>query len=1097
MTMLRTLLLLCLSLSLSLPLHARDELPDTEALESQLDDLNSREALTQRQTTDKQALEKALSFAAELDRNEESLAALNKRLREAPAERNRLQQRLNNLTAPDMAALEAQYLSMPVTELVSALNSTLKEMEQQQNSLAEVTSELISFQTLPERAQTILARDLSRAEQVRQQLSSSDMRNGDLSSAEQAALTLELAALESRMELSRRELWSADGLQALSEIRQRLLQQENTFTEQRLSLLQDEINRKRQARTEQMIAEALGELPDDLSDSPALQGAIEVNRELADQLLALTGSTNQLIRDNVRIETSLDRSRQTLRNLNEQIELLQGSLLLSRIIYSQQSALKQIEFVEGLEQLISELRLQQFRLREQYESLRDPVALASKLIADKNLEASTTVVDGLSRIFTIRRDLITQLDNEISRQMKLAISVQLNQQQLEAIHRTLRNTVREQSFWMPSNRAVSQEWLLTLPAMLTEQVRHLPLRQVAEELLGALVADVWLITPFVIAAALLAMRRRSIKAALISLEEGIGRVRQDSQKHTPLALLYSTLLDAPVPLLLIGMALVFHGAEGTYQQVTAITLLRMAAVWLVFALSHRLLASGGIGERHFGWTRENLVPARRHILAIGAVIVVLLPVTSIGEHWPERIAEDHLGLLILTLTNLGLAVLLYRLAMAWPFSARGDLLRRILAYGFASLPLLLMALALSGYYYTAIKVAGRLLDSFYLLMFWVVLQATAIRGLSVAARRLAFSRALAKRAARLEAKETGDAEGGDAIEEPKLDVEQINQQSLRLIRIGLFAAFGTVLYLVWSDLLGTFGYMDNVVLWESVSGSGDSLQVARTSLGDLVSALMIILIATLLIRNLPGLLEVLILSRLALAPGSSYTITTLLKYGIFSIALVTFFNALGFEWSKLQWLVAALGVGLGFGLQEIFANFVSGLIILFERPIRIGDTITIGNLSGTVSKIRIRATTIIDFDRKEIIVPNKTFVTDQLVNWSLTDPVTRITIKVGFAYGSDLEKARLVLTQAAKENPRVMADPEPQVLFMAFGASTLDHELRVHVKELTDRLRATDELNRRVDELCKEHDLEIAFNQLDVHLINNNGDSACISSEKK
>jgi len=1096
MTMLRTLLL-CLSVSLSLPLHASDELPDTAALESQLEELNSREALTQRQATDKQALEKALGFVTELDRNEDSLVALNQRLREAPAERRRLQQRLDTLTAPDMAALEAQYQNQPIAELASELNSTLKEMEQQQNALAEVTSELISFQTLPERAQTILARDLNRAEQVRQQLARSDMRSSHLSSAEQAALTLELAALESRMELKRRELWSADNLQALSEIRQRLLERENVFIEQRLALLQDEINRKRRERTEQMIAEALGELPENVSDSPALRSALETNRALADQLLDLTESTNQLIRDNVRIETSLDRSRQTLRNLNEQIEVLQGSLLLSRIIYGQQAALKQIEFVEGLEQQISGLRLQQFRLREQYESLRDPVAQANKLIAEKDLESSPGVVDSLSQIFSIRRDLISQLDNEVSRQMKLAISVQLNQQQLQAIHRTLRSTVREQSFWMPSNRAISLEGVLALPALLAEQIANLPFAPVAEELAGALLADVWLITPFVIVAALLAMRRRSIKTALVKLEEGIGRVRQDSQKHTPLALLYSTLLDAPVPLLLIGMALVFHGAEGTYQQVTAITLMRMAAVWLVFALSHRLLASGGIGERHFGWPRENLLPARRHILAIGAVIVLLLPVTSIGEHWPERIAEDHLGLLTLALTNLCLAVLLYRLAMAWPFSARGDLLRRVLAYGFASLPLLLMALALSGYYYTAVKVAGRLLDSFYLLMFWVVLQATAIRGLSVAARRLAFNRALAKRAARQEAKETGDAEGGEAIEEPKLDVEQINQQSLRLIRIGLFAAFGMVLYLVWSDLLGTFGYMDNLVLWESVSGSGDSLQVARTSLGDLISALIIILVATLLIRNLPGLLEVLILSRLTLAPGSSYTITTLLKYVIFSIALVAFLGSLGFEWSKLQWLVAALGVGLGFGLQEIFANFVSGLIVLFERPIRIGDTITIGNLSGTVSKIRIRATTIIDFDRKEIIVPNKTFVTDQLVNWSLTDPVTRITIKVGFAYGSDLEKARLVLTQAGKGNPRVMADPEPQVLFMAFGASTLDHELRVHVKDLADRLRVTDELNRRVDQLCKEHDLVIAFNQLDVHLINNNGDSTCISSEKK
>jgi potassium-dependent mechanosensitive channel len=1089
------LLLLCLPLSLL----AETGLPDVAALEKQLSELSSRETLTQNQSRDKQALEDALRHAAELSRSQQALDSLNRRLKQVGNERSKVEQALNSFRPADAARLQEHYVALPISELVGELNATLKALEQQQNDMARVSSELITFQTLPERSQTILARDLGRSEQIRQQLARNEMREGTLSAAERDALTLELAALGGRMELSRRELWSTDSLQVLAESRQHLLVREIADGEQRLALLQDEINRKRRARTEQMIAEALGNLPENLGNSALFRDALAINRRLADQLLTLTESTNQLIRDNVRIETSLDRSRQTLRNLNEQIELLQGSVLLSRIIYSQQAALQNIEFVDGLEQRIAELRLQQFRLREQNENLRDPSSYAATLLADQADSVSEDVRDGLIRIATIRRDLIAQLDNEIGRQLNLAINVQLNQQQLEAIHRTLRNTVREQSFWMPSNRPIGRDTLLSLPVTLAQQLAALPVQDISSELITALVDDIWVITPFVLVSALLYLRRRHIKTALAAIEEGIGRVRQDSQKHTPLALLYSLLLDIPVPLLLSGMALVFYGAEGSYQHVTAITLLRVAAVWLVFSLCHRLLAAQGIGQRHFGWPEENLLLLRRRILAIGALIMLLLPVTSIGEQWPERLAEDYLGLVILAGANLCLAILLYRLTMAWPFSARGDLLRRMMAYGFASLPLVLMGMALAGYYYTSIKVAGRLLDSFYLLMLWMLLQAMAVRGLSVAARRLAFSRALAKRAARLEAKERegGGVEGGEAIEEPQLDVEQINQQSLRLIRIGLLAAFGTVFYLVWSDLLGTFGYMDNLVLWESVSGAGDTLQVARTSLGDLVGALIIIVIAFLLIRNLPGLLEVLILSRLSLAAGSSYTITTLLKYIIFSVALVSSLSALGFEWNKLQWLVAALGVGLGFGLQEIFANFVSGLIVLFERPIRIGDTITIGNLSGTVSKIRIRATTIVDFDRKEIIVPNKTFVTDQLVNWSLTDPVTRITIKVGFAYGSDLDSARRVLMQAAKENPRVMDDPEAQVLFLAFGASTLDHELRVHVKELSDRLRATDELNRRIDALCKENDLVIAFNQLDVHLYNTNGDRACISSEQK
>jgi potassium-dependent mechanosensitive channel len=1087
-----------------LPLLASANPPANIAeLERQLSELNSRSSLTQNQSRDQQALESALRFAADQHRHKQALEALDKRLSQAARERSAIESAMARRTPPDIVALEAEFASLEIRELARRMNQTLGQLEEHQNALADSSSELINLQTLPERAQTVLARDLSRSEDIRQQLARDQMRDSSLMSSERDALRLELTALNSRMELHRRELWGVDTLHTLARLRQLWLKQEVADAELTLGLLQEELNRKRHARTEQLIDEALGNLPEAFGNKPQLRDALNLNRRMADQLLTLTEATNNLIRDNVRIETTLDRTRQTLRNLNDQIDLLRGSLLLSRVIYAQQAALPKTEFVDGLESRIADLRLQQFHLREQEALLRDPGAHANELLGTRQSSVADELVTGLTRILEIRRDLVRQLDDEIGRQLNLAINVQLNQQQLRSMHRTLRNTIQEQSFWMPSNRRIDQEWVISLPVALAQQIAAFPVVEISAELSGALLQDIWLITPFVLIAALLFTRRRQIKAALTVIESGIGKVRIDSQKHTPLALLYAILLGAPVPILLLGMAVVFHGAEGTYQHVVALTLMRASALWIVFSLCHRLLAPNGIGEHHFLWPKENLVLLRRRILAIGAVILLLLPVATIGDFWPEMLAEDRLGLLILSGANLTLAVLFYRLALAWPFSERGDALRRVVAFFLASFPLVLMTLALAGYYYTSVKVAGRLLDSFYLLLLWVLLQATAVRGLSVAARRLAFSRALAKRAARLEAKEkeasSGGADGVDgteAIEESKLDVEQINQQSLRLIRIALLAIFGTTLYLVWSDLLGTFGYMDNLILWESVSGTGDTLHVASTSLGDLFGALLIVVIATLLILNLPGLLEVLVLSRLSLAPGSSYTITTLTKYIIFSVALVSFLSTMGFAWGKLQWLVAALGVGLGFGLQEIFANFVSGLIVLFERPIRIGDTITIGSLSGRVSKIRIRATTIIDFERKEIIVPNKTFVTDQLINWTLTDPVTRITIKVGFAYGSDLEKASEILLQAARENSRVMLDPEPQVFFMAFGASTLDHELRVHVRELSDRLRATDELNRRIDALCKENDLEIAFNQLDVHLYNTQGDSVCVSKSE-
>ncbi|MFP6800830.1 MAG: mechanosensitive ion channel domain-containing protein, partial [Pseudomonas sp.] len=205
-------------------------------------------------------------------------------------------------------------------------------------------------------------------------------------------------------------------------------------------------------------------------------------------------------------------------------------------------------------------------------------------------------------------------------------------------------------------------------------------------------------------------------------------------------------------------------------------------------------------------------------------------------------------------------------------------------------------------------------------------------------------------------------------------------------------------------------------------------------------------------------------------------------------------STLGVSWDKLQWLVAALSVGLGFGLQEIFANFISGLIILFERPVRIGDVVTIGNLSGTVSKIRIRATTITDFDRKEIIVPNKTFVTDQLINWSLNDTITRVIVKIGLAYESDLALARKLMMQAAEENPRVLRDPVPLLFFLTISASTFDYELRFHVRELGDRNAATDEILTRIALSFREHNVEMAFNQVEVMIKNLQGQELNLSS---
>ncbi|MHC4828590.1 MAG: mechanosensitive ion channel domain-containing protein, partial [Planctomycetota bacterium] len=217
-------------------------------------------------------------------------------------------------------------------------------------------------------------------------------------------------------------------------------------------------------------------------------------------------------------------------------------------------------------------------------------------------------------------------------------------------------------------------------------------------------------------------------------------------------------------------------------------------------------------------------------------------------------------------------------------------------------------------------------------------------------------------------------------------------------------------------------------------------------------------------------------------PGGRYATTTILRYTISIVGVVIAFAAIGVTWQKVQWIAAAITVGLGFGLQEIFGNFMSGLIILFERPIRVGDTVTVGDISGTVTRIRIRATTVTDWDRKELIIPNKEFVTTRINNWSLSDPILRIILPVGVAYGSDTQKATQLLLDVARACQHVLDDPPPRALFLGFGDSSLNLELRVFIPSIDSFLTTRHELHEAIDKAFREAGIEIAFPQRDIHV---------------
>jgi potassium-dependent mechanosensitive channel len=246
--------------------------------------------------------------------------------------------------------------------------------------------------------------------------------------------------------------------------------------------------------------------------------------------------------------------------------------------------------------------------------------------------------------------------------------------------------------------------------------------------------------------------------------------------------------------------------------------------------------------------------------------------------------------------------------------------------------------------------------------------------------------------------------------------------------------------------------------------------------------LVVTILTIIVARNVPGLLEIIILRRLPIDRGIRFAIITISRYILVIIGVVWAFTEIGIGWAKVQWLIAAMTVGLGFGLQEIFANFVSGLIILFEQPIRVDDIVTVGDVTGRVTMIKIRATTIRRWDQRELIVPNREFITGQLINWTLSDNILRRDFGVGIAYGSDIRKTERLLYEIAESNPRVLKDPEPIVLFKGFGNNSLDFELRVNYSGIENNLPLWHDINVAIDDKFREAGIEIAFPQHDVHI---------------
>ena len=1071
--------LLGLSLSVG-PVYAGDP-PTAEAVQLSLDKIADRKLPDADQKALQTVLEQTLSFLANKSDYEQRLIEVKDQLHSAPRQTIDNQRELARLKASKVVPIEQRYATLSVQQLEQMLADRTTEQGELQKALASANTQSIAAQTRPERAQAEISNSQTRIQQIGSILKVGRDNGKVLTADQRNQLSAESAALTALIALRRQELAGNSQLQDLSGSQHDLLLEKTTRQDQEIQDLQTLINKKRLAQSQQTVTEQSIEAQKSGSSS-LLATESASNLRLSDYLLRSTDRLNVVTQQNLETKQQLDNVTQSDQALDEQINVLRGSLLLSKILYQQKQALPRLQKMDkNLADEIADIRLYQFEINQQRELISNPIAYVDNLLSTQPADQVTPQLrKTLLELVNTRSDLLDRLNRELSSLLSESINLQLNQKQLLSTAQGLRATLEEQMFWIPSNKPLDLDWLESAPRHLKQQLVTLPWGSSVTELAEGLIQRPLLFLPFVLVVIALLWKRRYLYNKLNDIHKDIGHFKRDSQWHTPLAILINILLAMPVSLALALCGYALQTDARGMNANTGAALMQMAEAWLVFYTAYRILAPGGVAELHFRWEKPLVAFLQNWIRRLGLVVLALVAVVAFAEQQPAALADDVLGILVVLTCYATMAWLLCRLILNDQTEKKAYRVRKLLGFAFALLPLALFVAVCFGYYYTALKLSDRLINTLYLLMLWLVVEATFVRGLSVAARRLAYQRALAKRQA---AKEAG--EGNDAIvEEPTLDIEQVNQQSLRLIRLALLAAFIGVLYWVWADLISVFSYLDNITLYEYTSGTGANMSMVPISIGDVLGALIIVGISIALARNLPGLLEVLVLSRLDLAQGSAYATTTLLTYVIIGVGFVATLSTLGVSWDKLQWLVAALSVGLGFGMQEIFANFISGIMILFERPVRIGDTITIGNLSGTVSKIRIRATTITDFDRKDIIVPNKTFITGQLINWSLTDTITRVTLKLGVDYGSDLDLVKSLLLKAAQENPRVLKEPEPHVYFLSFGQSTLDHELRMHVRDLGDRNPVIDEVNRFINREFKEHHINISFQQMEVYLKN-------------
>ncbi|MFH5069192.1 miniconductance mechanosensitive channel MscM [Enterobacter cloacae complex sp. 2024EL-00215] len=1001
-----------------------------------------------------------------------------------------LRSQLNNLRdeprdVPEGMTSDA--LNQEILQVSSQLLDTSRIAQQEQERAREIAD---SLSQLPQQ-QT----------DARRQLNDVERRVGTQSGntpqiqAQNLGLQAESARLKALVDELELAQLSANNRQELSRMRSELAQKQSQQLDAYLQALRNQLNSQRQREAEralestELLAENSANLPTGIVDQ------FKVNRELSAALNQQAQRMDLVASQQRQATNQTLQVRQALNTLREQSQWLGSSNLLGEALRAQVARLPEMPKPQQLDTEMAQLRVQRLHfedlLNKQPQIRQIRQADGQPLTSEQNriLEAQLRT----------QRELLNSLlqggDTLILELTKLKVS----NSQLEDALKEVSEATHRYLFWTSDVRPMTFAW----PIEIVQDLRRLISLDTFSQL-GQ--ASVMMITSketiFPLLGALILVgfsiySRRHFTRFLERSSARVGKVTQDHFWLTLRTVFWSILVASPLPVLWMTLG---YGLREAWPYPLAVAIgdgvtATVPLLWVVMICA-TFARPNGLFIAHFGWPRNRVARAMRYYLMSIGLIVPLIMALIMFDNLNDREFSGSLGRLCFMLICGALAIVTLSLKRAGiplyldKTGSGENMFNRLLWNLLLSAPLAAILAAVVGYLATAQALLARLETSVAIWFLLLVVYHIIRRWMLIQRRRLAFDRARHRRAEILaqrargeeDSHHTNSTEGTSETDDVELDLDAISTQSLRLVRSILMLIALLSVIVLWSEIHSAFGFLENISLWDVTSTVRGVESLEPITLGAVLVAILVLIITTQLVRNFPALLELALLQHLDLTPGTGYAITTITKYLIMLFGGLVGFSMIGIEWSKLQWLVAALGVGLGFGLQEIFANFISGLIILFEKPIRIGDTVTIRDLTGSITKINTRATTISDWDRKEIIVPNKAFITEQFINWSLSDSVTRVVLTVPAPSDANSEEVTQILYTAAERCSLVIDNPAPEVFLVDLQQGIQIFELRIYAAEMGHRMPLRHEIHQLILAGFREHGIDMPFPPFQMRL---------------